>query len=180
MRHSPVVRWMSLLPAVILSLASCAPPATPAIFIPPTQASVIPIPTQIPHATSAATAFPSPTPTVVVTPTPCTNGLTYIQDLTIPDNTVVSAGQSIDKQWLVSNSGSCDWDSTYQLRLINGSPMGVAGTLPLYPARAGAQATLEITFTAPSDPGTYRSAWQAFSPEGQAFGDAIYIQIIVQ
>ena len=49
----------------------------------------------------------------------------------------------------------------------------------LYPARAGGQATLRITFTAPLDAGTYQSAWQAFNPDGAAFGDAIFMTINV-
>ncbi len=58
--------------------------------------------------------------------------------------------------------------------------MGAATEQALYPARAGAQATLRIIFTAPSDTGTYISTWQAFAPGGEAFGDTIYIQIVVQ
>ncbi len=169
--------------ALVFCLASCAPTSTPTPFIPPTQSENIVISTQNPIPISTGIVIPTlppPSQTPAITPTPCTNGLTYIQDLTIPDNTTVSAGQSIDKEWLVSNSGSCNWDSTYRLKLISGSPLGVANELALYPARAGTQATLEIIFTAPSNPGIYRSAWQAFSPEGLAFGDAIYIQIIVQ
>jgi hypothetical protein len=29
-------------------------------------------------------------------------------------------------------------------------------------------------------PGEYRSAWQAHSPDGQPFGDVIYVQITVE
>lgn len=121
-----------------------------------------------------------PTATAVSTPTPCTNGLTYVKDVTVPDNTAFGPGQSIDKQWLVTNSGTCDWDSHYHLKMINGSAMGVAAEQDLYPARAGMQATLRITFTAPSDTGTYISTWQAVDPNGVAFGDTFYVQIVVQ
>ncbi len=166
--------------SAILGLAACAPAVTPTFFIAPTQSQDILIPTQPQTPSPTVTLTLLPSPTVVFTPTPCSDGLTYIQDLTIPDNTTVSAGQTIDKQWLVTNSGTCNWDATYQLRLISGDPLGSANVQPLYPARAGTQITLEIVFTAPADPGTYRSAWQAFSPAGQPFGDAVYIQIIVQ
>ena len=77
------------------------------------------------------------------------------------------------------NSGTCDWDSRYRLKLMDGSAMEAAEQA-LYPARAGAQATLRILFTAPSDTGTYKSTWQAFGPGGDVFGDPVYIQIIVQ
>jgi hypothetical protein len=38
---------------------------------------------------------------------------------------------------------------------------------------------LRITFTAPAVEGTYESAWQAYGPDGVAFGDPIYIKIVV-
>jgi hypothetical protein len=50
---------------------------------------------------------------------------------------------------------------------------------PLYPARSGTQATLKLTFIAPLEIGTYQSAWQAFAPDGSAFGEAVYMTIVV-
>lgn len=162
----------------LLTLGACAPRATPTLFLPPTESPPLLL-------LSAAQVTATPTlivvPTIIIpTPTPpCTDNLSYIQDLTIPDGTSVSAGQAIDKQWLVTNSGTCDWDARYRLRLVAGSPMGAAVDQALYPARAGTQATLRILFTAPSDAGTFNSAWQAFGPEGNAFGDTVYMQIVV-
>jgi len=39
---------------------------------------------------------------------------------------------------------------------------------------------VQMIFTAPEEPGAYRSAWQAQDIEGNLFGDPIYIDIIVQ
>lgn len=169
-----------IIAAVLLAFAltptACAPKSTPTIFIPPTQpAQLIPItPTSTSSALTNVPTITLPTPTP-----PCTDVLTYVRDLTIPDDTAVAPSQSIDKQWLVTNSGTCNWDARYRLKLINGDAMGTTGEQALYPARAGTQATLRILFTAPSTAETYRSAWQAFGPSGEAFGDAIYIQINV-
>ena len=161
----------------IFTLTACAPQSTPTYFLPPTQPIEI-FPTQIIIRVPTATFIP--TPTVILTPTPCTNGLTFVKDITISDNTPFGPGQSVDKQWLVTNSGTCNWDSNDRLKLISGPAMGAATEQALYPARASAQATLRILFTAPSDTGTYTSTWQAFGPSGEAFGDTIYIQIVVQ
>jgi len=160
-----------------LALTACAPQSTPTFFVPPTQFIEV-TPTRIVIRVPTSTLVP--TPTVIPTPTPCTNGLTFVKDITVSDNTPFSPEQSIDKQWLVTNSGTCDWDSRYRLKLINGPAMGAVTEQALYPARAGAQATLRIIFTAPSDTGTYTSTWQAFGPSGEAFGDTVYIQIVVQ
>ena len=166
--------------SLIITLTACAPQSAPTFFVPPTQHVEI-IPTQI--VVRVPTSTITPTSTTVIptsTPTPCTNGLTFVKDITIPDNTPFSSGQSVDKQWLATNSGTCDWDLRYRLKLISGPAMGAATDQALYPARSGAQAALRIIFTAPSDTGTYISTWQAFDPNGEAFGDTVYIQIVVQ
>lgn len=58
--------------------------------------------------------------------------------------------------------------------------MGANAEQPLYPARAGVQAVLRIIFTAPATAGAYESAWQAVDPDGNFFGDLIFIKIVVQ
>lgn len=86
----------------------------------------------------------------------------------------------MEKQWRVENNGSCNWDARYRLKLMDGYiPLNATGEQALYPARAGTQATLTINFIAPLEAGTYRTAWQAYSPDGTAFGDAVYLEIIV-
>ncbi|CAG0987956.1 hypothetical protein ANAEL_02128 [Anaerolineales bacterium] len=165
---------------LVLTFAqACAPQATDTPFRPPTQLQ----PTQILSTTTPIPAILTPlsTSTVTSTPTegPCSNHLKFVQDVTIPDGTTISVGSTIDKQWLVDNSGSCNWDSTYRLKWIGGDPMGANQEQLLYPARAGKQATLRILFTAPTTEGTYESAWQAYGPDGIAFGDLIYIKVVI-
>jgi hypothetical protein len=116
-----------------------------------------------------------PTPTLV-----CTDNLTFIADVTIPDNTVVTPGSTLDKQWLVQNSGDCNWDGRYRLRLISGDALGATVEQALYPARAGTQANIRILFISPQIAGEYVSEWQAFDANGLPFGDSFFIKIIVQ
>ncbi len=168
----------AILLAFVLILNACAPSSTPTFFVPPTE-----LPQINPVTAVVLTTAPTSIPTVVIsppTPTPtCTNNLTYIQDLTIPDGTTVSPSQAIDKQWLVSNSGICNWDSRYRLKFISGDAMAAPVEQALYPARAGAQAKLRILFTAPQVAGTYESTWQAIAPDGTTFGTPVNIQITV-
>ena len=98
----------------------------------------------------------------------------------MPDGTAASAGQAVDKQWRVKNDGTCDWGAGYQLKLVSGDPMGTPAEVALYPARAGAEAVIEMTLTAPQAAGTYRTIWQAYAPDGTAFDQAIYVDIVVQ
>ena len=167
---------------VLLTLiftSACSPKTTPTPFRPPTQlepTQILPTTTSIP---AIYTAVPTPTITATATAGPCTNDLEFLQDITIEDNTSVLPGSSIDKQWLVKNSGTCNWDSTYRLKWIGGDPLGAAQEQVIFPARAGTQVTLRILFTAPTVEGTYESAWQAYGPDGIAFGDPVFIKILV-
>jgi hypothetical protein len=110
----------------------------------------------------------------------CADSLIFLEDLTIPDGTRVEMGVKLDKRWRVENAGSCNWDQDYRLKLVTGPPMSAQTEQALFPARSGTEATIRILFTAPMDPGTYRSAWQAFNPAGEAFGESIYIEIVVE
>ena len=121
-----------------------------------------------------ASALQLPSPTA-----PCTDNLTYINDLTIPDGSAIQPGASIDKRWEVQNSGSCNWDDRYTLRLVAGDELGAGTQHALYPARSDTNAVIQISFQAPADAGEYRSAWQAYDPQGQSFGDPIYMDIMV-
>jgi hypothetical protein len=109
----------------------------------------------------------------------CHDSLSFLQDVTIPDGTSVTALSTLDKRWEVENSGTCGWDERYRLRLIAGPEMGAQKEQALFPARSGARVVLRIIFVAPDEPGTYRSAWQAFRPQGDPFGDPIFIDITV-
>lgn len=114
-------------------------------------------------------------------PTPaCIPNLTFLEDLTIPDGTLVAPGAALDKRWQVENSGTCNWDQSYRVKLLNGVDMGVIPEQALYPALSGTQATLRMKFTAPEEPGAYQSAWQAFDPNNEPFGDPFFIEIIVE
>ena len=83
----------------------------------------------------------------------CSDGLSFLEDVTIKDYSIIPPGSSMDKRWLIQNSGSCNWDSRYRLRLISGNSLGASLEQALFPARAGMQATLRINFTAPLEAG---------------------------
>ncbi|HEY3473794.1 MAG TPA: NBR1-Ig-like domain-containing protein [Anaerolineales bacterium] len=185
-RHGNEFTWPLVM--VILILASvvasgCSAVSTPTPFRPPTMEAPLIEPTFIIQPTptvSVVEAAPSPTAFPTPNPEECTNNLTFLEDLTIPDNMFASFGLALDKQWLVENSGTCHWNSAYRLRNIGGAALGAPEEIALYPARAGTQATLRILFTAPFAEGVYESAWQAIDANGNLFGDPVYIRIAVQ
>jgi len=145
-----------------------APIGTPeALFIPPTSGEN--------HEQNSETPPPA-SPTQQAN---CVNQLRYIKDLTIPDGTEVLEGEKITKRWLITNEGSCNWDQSYSFQLISGLALGAKKVQLLNPARQGSRAILEISFTAPDNPGRYNSWWQAFDSSGKRFGDPLYMDISV-
>ena len=169
--------------SIFLLAAACSPAATPTPFRPPTMQAPLIEPTLIIQPTQEIVVVQStPVPTIfpTVNPEDCFNNLSFVEDLTIPDNATTTFGLSLDKQWLVQNSGTCHWNSDYRLRNIGGATLGAPSEIALYPARAGTQATIRILFTAPFAEGVYESAWQAIGADGNAFGDPIYVRIVVQ
>jgi hypothetical protein len=163
------------LPFLSLYLAGCSAQPTP--YRPPTMViqPAQPVTTAgIPAVTSqfVETQLPISTPG-------CTNNLTFLEDLSLPDGTVVKPGALLDKRWLVENSGTCNWDKYYRLKFMSGAELSTPLDQALLPARSGSKATIRIIFTAPSDAGTYQSAWQAFNPQGEPFGDPVFIQLEV-
>ncbi len=110
----------------------------------------------------------------------CVDGLSYLDDLTIPDGTEVETGAPIEKQWEVKNIGTCNWSENYSIRLVAGSSLGANPEQKIYPALSSTKAVIRIDFLAPVTPGNYRSAWQAYNPNNQPFGDIFYIDIVVK
>lgn len=173
MRQRGILVIASLVAFVMLAACTGAIQETrEPVYIPPTP---LPTATQPP-----VTVQPTVEVVIKNSPTPgCTNNLTFLDDLTIPDGTIVEPGESLDKRWLLQNSGSCNWNADYEVRLIAGAAMEAQTPRRLYPAVSGAEFVLQMTFIAPQEPSIYRSAWQAFDTQGNPFGDPFYIEIVV-
>ncbi|MBL8051324.1 MAG: hypothetical protein JNM46_08890 [Anaerolineales bacterium] len=167
---------------IIFFTSSCSPQPAPTPFRPPTSippTQLLPTTTPIPTIFTLTETPTQPVISFTPTATVCTNILSFLDDVTVEDGTTFLPNDSIDKQWLIKNDGTCDWDSTYKLKWVGGDPMGATQEQPLYPARAGTQVTLRIIFTAPATAGEYESAWQAVDPDGNFFGDLVFIKIVV-
>lgn len=161
-----------LLAAVGWFLAACTRSALPAdkgFFIAPTIVS-----------NSTPLILETQTPQPATATPPCENNLVFMQDITVPDGQHFLAGQTIVKTWQVRNDGSCAWVRGYSLRLVDGVAMGAIDRQALPEAVPGDVVEITMQFTAPPQPGTYRSAWKAFDQTDKAFGVQIYVEIIVE
>ena len=115
--------------------------------------------------------------------------LHFIDDVTIPDETVMAPGQTFRKVWRIQNSGSCTWSAGYQLVYTGGDPMGNNYVANLPKAVApGEIVDVSVDLKAPGAYGSYQSFWKLRSPAGNIFGTAytaseanggIWVKIIV-
>ena len=62
-------------------------------------------------------------PTITLTPVPC-NKVKYIDDLSIPDDTVLATNASFTKMWRIRNDGTCTWTTAYSVYFDSGAQMG--------------------------------------------------------
>ena len=112
------------------------------------------------------------------TTTPCYD-LTYVTDVTIPDNTVMTPHKAFTKTWKVKNTGYCAWESGFTLVFTGWDAMGGTTqtlTEKVYP---GEEIELSLSLTAPSTPGKARSNWRMTTDSGAYFGDELYLVINV-
>ncbi len=160
---------VSLFPLLVACVGE--PPPTPTIaWTPIPAASIAPLPTATPTAASSSASIPS---------TNCINDAVFLEDLTIPDQTLVDPGSDLDKRWAVQNSGSCDWGPGYRLLHVSNDAFIASDEITLYPASAGSTATWQVQLTAPIEPGEHISIWQARAPDGALFGEQVYLWVIV-
>lgn len=104
--------------------------------------------------------------------------LSYVRDVTIPDNTVMTPGQTFTKTWLVSNSGTCAWEPGFVFNVIGGEAMdGVSVTLK-QTVEPGRQYEFSVPMVAPTDiTGEIKGTWQLSDTKNNFFGDGVYVLI---
>lgn len=152
------------------------------------RATDTPLPTNTRPPTLTPTATVTPTPTETPTPSPvpptsvvetfCDNSK-FLEDVTIPDGTLLAPGQVFEKTWSFQNTGRCAWKQGYTIGWVSGDVLGgVTRPLPEVVAPNGTvQATVRLT--APFKPGTYRGVWRLFNSKGEPFGDFVSVLIVV-
>lgn len=133
----------------------------------------------IPAIPTSTSGTPFGAVTAPVAATASCYGLTFVSDVSIPDNTQMQPGKSFTKTWKVQNSGSCAWDAGFKFQSTSGDAMG--GTAFILPASVASGATYDISvpMTAPNTSGTIRGNWRMSTATGEFFGDEVYVQIVV-
>jgi next-to-BRCA1 protein 1 len=103
----------------------------------------------------------------------------YVADVTIPDDTQMTPGQTFTKTWRVRNNGERPWSDGFRLVFVKGAPMTNQRSLPLPAAAPGQEVEISIQQTAPTRRGTYFGDWKMRDDRGNLFGEVLFLRIIV-
>lgn len=112
-------------------------------------------------------------------PAPVPGGI-FVADVTIPDDTRLSTGETFKKVWQVKNTGNVTWGAGYHFVHVAGRSMTTNKKRPLPAAKPGETVVIEITFTVPDSTGIHFSDWRFQAPDGTFFGDIVYVRIIAE
>lgn len=152
--------------------ATETPTSSPtATSVPPTLTAT-PVPaTSTPTATKTAIP-PTPTRTPTVTPTKVRcNWAEFVKDVTVPDGTVMTPGETFTKVWRLKNIGSCTWSTDYDLVHVSGPVFSAAKRMGLQEqVLPGETIDIAVLMEAPTYPGNYTSYWKLADKSGKRFG----------
>ena len=111
----------------------------------------------------------------------CRPGVSFVADVTVPDDTVYQPDAPFQKIWRLRNSGTCEWNDSYSVVFVGGdllsaeSPQALGRTVAV-----GETADIGVIMRAPAQPGIYTSRWQMQDDAGKRFGDPFYVRIQVK
>jgi len=128
--------------------------------------------------------LPTPTPSPTVPPTPvtgpvCEPSARFVEDVTVPDDSLFNSGVRFTKTWRLRNDGDCTWEPGTQWVNIGGDLIGAQSPAPAPLAEPGRIVDISVEMVAPDSPGTYKGYWRLQRPDGTFFGDQAYLQIVV-
>jgi hypothetical protein len=204
MKRKKLVILLTLLAALVLSACGGSDAdATPTVSVELIRTQAV-ITYQV-ELTQTALANPTSTPTATSSPTPAVTlsaptagspaafgtattsgqssacyGLAFASDVTIPDGTEMTPGQSFTKTWRVSNTGTCAWEAGFTWNVVSGDAMGGTAVTLNQRVEAGRQYEFSVPMVAPSNKtGEIQGNWQLSDANGSFFGDAPWVKIVI-
>ncbi len=158
------VLFLLLLLSACVTVSEETPTDAPVLFVtstlPPTRQGLT-LPTQIPP-----TASPTPDAlTPSATPT-CRDSAVFVEDVSVPDNTRIEAGEEFTKTWKLQNTGSCTWTG-YTVAFVSGDEMDAPGSVPVPETEVSDTVEVSIDLVAPSEDGAYTGNFELRNAEGE-------------
>ncbi|HEX6269092.1 MAG TPA: CAP domain-containing protein, partial [Anaerolineales bacterium] len=134
--------------------------------LPPTRPGLSP-PTAVPATSTASTSdasttitpgMPAGTETASAAGT-CKDSAVLLEDVTVPDNSLMPRGGKFTKTWRIMNTGKCNW-SGYTIVFVAGDRMETPDSAPVPQTEAGKTVDVSVELTAPSIDGSYTGFYE--------------------
>jgi hypothetical protein len=104
--------------------------------------------------------------------------MTFVSDVTIPDETQISIGQTFTKTWRVKNSGTCQWTTGFKLSFSYGERMdGQTVSMPAV-VEVGQTIDLSVNLKVPNKASKLTGVWRMWDDKNQPFGPYLTVVII--
>jgi hypothetical protein len=103
----------------------------------------------------------------------------FLNDISLPDRTVLLPNMAATKTWKIKNTGTCTWDPTYTFNYVKGSVLGSTSVKIDKLVAPGESYEVSVDLVTPAANGEYTTWWQMRSPNGMNFGQTIWYDIIV-
>ena len=110
---------------------------------------------------------------------PLCNDAVFVDDVTIPDMTVLFPGEDFVKTWRMKNTGTCKWTTSYAIGFSHGERMKGYDTKLPHDVSPGGTVDVSVNMTAPMTMDWHGGFWRLKSDTGNSFGDFVYVSILV-
>jgi len=104
----------------------------------------------------------------------------FVSDVTIPDGTIVSPGVQFTKIWRMRNEGNSSWPDNTRLIFVSGDRISTVESVTVHNVPITSEIEIAVDMIAPSAPGRYVSYWRLVTPEGNRFGQKVWVDITVE
>ncbi|XP_078172283.1 ubiquitin-associated (UBA)/TS-N domain-containing protein / octicosapeptide/Phox/Bemp1 (PB1) domain-containing protein [Carex rostrata] len=108
----------------------------------------------------------------------------FIQDITIPDGTVMAPSTPFTKIWRMRNNGCSFWPFGTRLIWVGGDHLTTRISyqleIPVNGLPLDEEIDIAVDFCAPARAGRYLSYWRLVSPSGHKFGQRVWVLFQVE
>jgi uncharacterized protein YkwD len=96
----------------------------------------------------------------------CRDSAVFVEDVTVPDNTRIEAGEKFTKTWKLQNTGSCIW-TDYTIAFVSGDQMDAADSVPVPETEVSSTVEVSTDLLAPEEDGAYTGNFELRNAEGE-------------
>jgi hypothetical protein len=95
----------------------------------------------------------------------------FVQDVSVPDNTMYAPGTAFTKTWRLNNVGTCTWTTGYRVVFDTGDAMGAPATVNIpRTVVPGDSVDVSVSMVAPNEAKSYTGYWMLENASGARFG----------